>query len=111
MSVNVDDTEAPNYHLRSIRVPYDLALGEKALPEEEINVWAGYPFYQNMYVVAEGDRWSPSGVWADPVPDPDQDIIWVVDPIHFGVHALNLSALKDGRVERHIAADDERIRL
>ena len=93
VTVNVNDTEAPNYHLRSILVPYDLALGEKALPEEEINVWAGYPFYQNMYVVAEGDRWSPSGVWADP----DQDMIWVVDPIHFGIHALKLSALKDGR--------------
>ena len=103
LTVNVDDTEAPNYHLRSILVPYDLELGEKALPEEEINVWAGYPFYQNMYVVAEGDRWSPSGVWADP--DPDQDMIWVVDPIHFGIHALKLSALKDGRVERYIAAD------
>ena len=101
VTVNVDDTEAPNYHLRSILVPYDLELGEKALPEEEINVWAGYPFYQNMYVVAEGDRWSPSGIWADP----SQDTIWVVDPIHFGIHALKLSELKDGRVERHIAAD------
>ena len=101
VTVNVDDTEAPNYHLRSILVPYDLELGEKALPEEEINVWAGYPFYQNMYVVAEGDRWSPSGVWADPA----QNMIWVVDPIHFGIHALKLSALKDGRIERHITAD------
>ena len=99
--MNVDDTEAPNYHLRSILVPYDLELGEKALPEEEINVRTGYPFYQNMYVVAVGDRWSPSGVWADP----DQDRIWVVDPIHFGIHALKLSALEEGRVERHIAAD------
>ena len=104
VTVNVDDTEAPNYHLRSILVPYDLDLGEKALPEEEINVWAGYPFYQNMYVVAVGDRWSPSGVWADPDPDPDQDMIWIVDPIHFGIHALKLSALQEGRVERHIAA-------
>ena len=101
VTVNVDDTEAPNHHLRSIRVPYDLALGAKALPEEEINVWAGYPFYQDMYVVAEGDRWSPSGVWADPA----QDMIWVVDPIHFGIHALKLSALKEGRIERHIAAN------
>ena len=102
VTVNVNDTEAPNHHLRSIRVPYDLALGDKALPEEEINVWTGYPFYQNMYVVAVGDRWSPTGVWADP----EEDMIWVVDPIHFGVHALKLSALKDGRVERHIAADE-----
>ena len=32
-------------------------------------------------------------------------MIWVVDPIHFGIHALKLSALKDGRIERHIAPD------
>ena len=88
-------------YIRSILVPYDLDLGEKALPEEEITVWAGYPFYEDMYVVAEGDRWSPSGVWGDPV----KDMIWVVDPIHFGIHALKLSALKDGRIERHIAAN------
>ena len=88
-------------YIRSILVPYDLELGEKALPEEEITVWAGYPFYENMYVVAKGDRWSPSGVWGDPA----QDMIWVVDPIHFGIHALKLSALKDGLIERHIAAD------
>ena len=99
VSVTVRDND--DHHLRSILVPYDLELGEKALPEEEINVWAGYPFYQDMYVVAEGDRWSPSGVWADPA----QNMIWVVDPIHFGIHALKLSALKEGRIERHIAAD------
>ena len=87
-------------YIRSILVPYDLELGEKALPEEEITVWAGPPFEEDMYVVAEGDRWSPSGVWGDP----GQDMIWVVDPIHFGIHALKLSALKDGRIERHIAA-------
>ena len=86
-------------YIRSILVPYDLDLGEKALPEEEITVWAGYPFYEDMYVVAEGDRWSPSGVWGDPV----KDMIWVVDPIHFGIHALKLSALEDGRIERYIA--------
>ena len=87
-------------YIRSILVPYDLDLGEKALPEEEITVWAGPPFEEDMYVVAEGDRWSPSGVWGDPV----KDMIWVVDPIHFGIHALKLSALKDGRIERYIAA-------
>ena len=31
-------------------------------------------------------------------------MIWVVDPIHFGIHALKLSALEDGRIERYIAA-------
>ena len=84
-----------------IRVPYDLDLGEKALPEEEIYVWIPPPFAEEIYVVAEGDRWSPSGVWGDPV----KDMIWVVDPIHFGIHALKLSALKGGLIERHIAAD------
>ena len=35
---------------------------------------------------------------------PAKDIIWVVDPSHFGIHALKLSALKEGRIERHVAA-------
>ena len=94
------DVTLSDPYIRSILVPYDLELGEKALPEEEITVWAGPPFEEDMYVVAEGDRWSPSGVWGDPV----KDMIWVVDPIHFGIHALKLSALKDGRIERYIAA-------
>ena len=106
VSVTDDDTTTTtdvtlgDPYIRSILVPYDLELGEKALPEEEITVWAGPPFEEDMYVVAEGDRWSPSGVWGDPV----KDMIWVVDPIHFGIHALKLSALKDGRIERYIAA-------
>ena len=101
VTVTVNDREAPNYYVRSILSPPRLGLFEMALPEEEINVWIGPPYSETMYVVAEGDRWAPSGVWGDPA----QDTIWVVDPIHFGIHALKLSALKEGRIERHIAAD------
>ena len=99
--MNVDDADAPDHHIRTIRVPYDLPLGATALPEEEFEVWIGPPFEETIEGVTQGHRWSPSGIWGDP----DADIIWVVDPIHFGIHALKLSALKQGRVERHIAAD------
>ena len=100
--VNVDDQDAPDHHLRTITVPYDLPLGATALPEEEFEVWIGPPFEETIVGVTQGHRWSPSGIWGDP--DPSKDMIWVVDPIHFGIHALKLSALKEGRVERHIAA-------
>ena len=99
--VNVDDQDAPDHHIRTITVPHGLPLGETALPEEEFAVWTGPPFEETIEGVTQGHRWSPSGLWGDP----DADIIWVVDPIHFGIHALKLSALKQGRVERHIAAD------
>ena len=99
--VNVDDQDAPDHHIRTITVPHDLPLGDTALPEEEFEVWTGPPFEETIEGVTQGHRWSPSGIWGDP----DADIIWVVDPIHFGIHALKLSALKQGRVERHIAAD------
>ena len=99
--VNVDDQDAPDHHIRTITVPYGLPLGETALPEEEFEVWIGPPFEETIEGVTQGHQWSPSGLWGDP----DADIIWVVDPIHFGIHALKLSALKQGRVERHIAAD------
>ena len=36
--VNVDDSEAPDYHIHTIRLPQGLALGAKALPEEEFEV-------------------------------------------------------------------------
>ena len=80
--------------------------GEKALPEEEFEVWTGPPFEETIEGVAEGDIWRPSGLWGDP----GTDTIWVVDPSHFGIHALKLSALKQGRVERHVAARYVRIR-
>ena len=98
--VNVDDQDAPDHHIRTIRVPHDLPLGATALPEEKFEVWLGPPFEETIVGVTQGHRWSPSGIWGLP----EAGIIWVVDPIHFGIHALKLSALKEGRVERHIAA-------
>ena len=101
--VNVDDQDAPDHHIRTIRVPQGLdALppGEKALPEEEFEVWTG-PAFGEIEGVAEGHIWRPSGIWGDL----DTHIIWVVDPNHFGIHALKLPALRQGRVERHIAPD------
>ena len=99
--VNVDEQDPPDHHIRTIRLPqgsYDLPPGDKALPEEEFEVWTGFGQIEG---VAEGHIWRPSGLWGDP----DTDTIWVVDPSHFGIHALKLSALKQGRVERHVAAD------
>ena len=98
--VNVDDQDPPDHHIHTIRVPYDLPLGDTALPEEEFTVWTGPPFEETIEGVAEGDIWRPSGLWGEP----GTDTIWVVDPSHFGIHALKLSALKQGRVERHVAA-------
>ena len=98
--VNVDDQDPPDHHIRTITVPYDLPLGDTALPEEEFDVWTGDVFGQ-IEGVAEGHIWRPSGLWGEPA----TDTIWVVDPSHFGIHALKLSELKQGRVERHVAAD------
>ena len=98
--VNVDDQDPPDRHIHTIRVPYDLPLGDTALPEEEFTVWTGPPFEETIEGVAEGDVWRPSGLWGEP----GTDTVWVVDPSHFGIHALKLSALKQGRVERHVAA-------
>ena len=99
--VNVDEPDAPDRHIRTITVPSDLPLGDTALPEEEFEVWTGFPFDETIEGVAEGHIWRPSGLWGDP----DTDTVWVVDPSHFGIHALKLSALKQGRIERHVAAD------
>ena len=101
--VNVDDQDPPDRHIRTITVPQGsdaLPPGEKALPEEEFEVWTGPPFEETIEGVAEGNIWRPSGLWGEA----GTDTIWVVDPSHFGIHALKLSALKQGRVERHVAA-------
>ena len=98
--VNVDDQDPPDHHIRTITVPYDLPLGDTALPEEEFEVWTGPPFEETIEGIAEGHIWRPSGLWGEA----GTDTIWVVDPSHFGIHALKLSALKQGRVERHVAA-------
>ncbi len=114
--VNVDDAEAPDRHIRTVSVPagsHALPFGEKLLPEEKITVFLGLGVDEDapddgtddvtseakyLEVVAEGHVWQPSGLWGDP----GRDTIWVVDPSHFGIHPLKLSALKDGRIERHI---------
>ena len=101
--VNVDDQHAPDRHIHTIRVPHGshaLPLGEKPLPEEEFEVDTGV-FFGEIEGVAEGHIWRPSGLWGEP----GTDTVWVVDPSHFGIHALKLSALKEGRIERHVAAD------
>ena len=101
--VNVDDQDAPDYHIHTIRVPHgshELEPGEKPLPEEEFEVDTG-EFFGSIEGVAEGHIWRPSGLWGDP----GTDTVWVVDPSHFGIHALELSALKEGRIERRVAAD------
>ena len=108
--VNVDDADAPDYHIRTVSVPsgsHALPFGDKPLPEEKITVFLGLGVDEDdedalvekyLDVVAEGHVWRPSGLWGDP----GRDTIWVVDPSHFGIHPLKLSALKQGRIERHI---------
>ena len=101
--VNVDDQDAPDYHIHTIRVPrgsHELPYGEKPLPEEEFEVDTGV-FFGSIEGVAEGHIWRPSGLWGDP----GTGIVWVVDPSHFGIHALELSVLREGRIERRVAAD------
>ena len=100
--VNVDDKNAPDYHIGTITVPresYELAPGEKPLPEEQYEVSIGS--FGDITGVAEGDVWRPSGLWGDPV----SGTVWVVDPYHQGIHSLSLSALKQGRIERRVASD------
>ena len=100
--VNVDDKNAPDYHIGTITVPresYELAPGEKPLPEEQYEVSIGS--FGDITGVAEGDVWRPNGLWGDPV----SGTVWVVDPYHQGIHSLSLSALKQGRIERRVASD------
>ena len=105
--VNVDDQDAPDRHIHTIRVPFGshaLPYGEKPLPEERMDVFLGLGVDEDdedalvakyLEVVAEGHVWGPSGLWGAP----RSDIIWVVDPSHFGIHPLKLSALEQGRIE------------
>ena len=99
--VNVDERSPRDHHLHQIAPRHDLELGHQDLPEEAMQITVGRPFHQTIEVVAEGNRWTPSGIWGDPV----TDRVWVVDPIHFGIHPLKLSALREGRIERHVAPD------
>ena len=121
--VNVDDQDAPDHHIRTITLPpgsHALPPGEKPLPEEEIYplvhlppampIESGIEFlitdpskqaFEHINVVARGHIWRPSGLWGEP----DTDTIWVVDPSHSGIHPLKLSALKQGLIERQVAAN------
>ena len=120
--VNVDDQDAPDRHIRTITLPpesHELPPGEKPLPEEEIYplvhlppampIESGIEFlitdpseqvFEHINVVASGHIWRPSGLWGEP----GTDTMWVVDPSHSGIHPLKLSALKQGLIERHVAA-------
>ncbi len=110
--VDVDDTEPVNYHRRRIAP----AVGSSLLPAEKLsaylwaegsvrlrfgddgNVIVAEPGYADIAVLA--DFWQPTGIWGDA----DSDIVWVVDPPHFGIHPLKLSALQQGKIERHLPA-------
>ena len=96
----------PGRHIRTITLPSGpattmnaalvLAPDDTALPEEEINVYLGNPYYLWETFIAVGDRWTPSGLWSD------GNVLWVVDPIHFGAHPLKLDKLlNEGVVELH----------
>ena len=92
----------PNYYIRSITVPWSATIANKALPEEYISVRYPRPFAGNLDVVAPGHWWAPSGLWGDPV----QDLIWVVDPHHWGIHPFVLSEFKKGNVSRSFQVDN-----
>ena len=75
-----------------------LAPEDTALPEERIGVYLGNPYYLWENFITAGDRWTPSGLWSD------GNVLWVVDPIHFGAHPLKLDKLlNEGVVELHRA--------
>ena len=88
------------YFVQTIGLPSEDTLGATALPTEEIP-FRPNPAFRNEIIAAEGDLWSPSGLWGDS----DTDVIWVVDTTHFGVHSLKLLELQAGVVERHVAPD------
>ena len=96
---NWDGSSPPDYHLHRISPRTGLALGERDLPDESMSVYVDFPFYETMDVATEGFFWTPSGIWGDR----DADTVWVVNPAHFGIHPLKLSALRQGRIERHVA--------
>ena len=93
----------PGRHIRTITLPsgpatpgvaLELAPDDTALPEEPINVYLGNPYYLWETFIAVGDRWTPSGLWSE------GNVLWVVDPIHFGAHPLKLDKLlNEGVVE------------
>ena len=87
-----------DHFIQSIGPPEERPLGETVLPTQRI-LFQPYRHLPRDHIVIQGHEWSPSGLWGDPA----NDVIWVVDPNRFGVHALKLSELKQGVIERHVA--------
>ena len=86
-------TISPNY------VDVKVATDVTDLPEKRTNVYfPGYGWQNN--VVTKGHEWSPTGIWSS-----GSGEVWVVDPIHWGIHALDLGDLRDGIVTRSLPAD------
>ena len=97
--VNRDASSPPDYHVHRIKPRQGLEQGERDLPDEEVTVYLNAPYHLDELLVAEGDSWAPFGIWGDR----DQDRVWVVDAEHVGIHALNLSDLREGRIRRETA--------
>ena len=57
-------------------------------------------------LVVEGDVWGPSGIWGDPdlvwgdADDGEVGLVWVVDPVSFGIHPFKWKPFRDGELER-----------
>ena len=107
--VNLDASSPPDYHVHRIKPRQGLEQGERDLPDEEVTVYLNAPYHAERSVAPKGDSWTPFGIWGDR----DQDRVWVADGSHFGIHALNLSDLREGRIRRetaevgkHATADD-----
>ena len=97
--VNLDASSPPDYHVHRIKPTQGLEQGERDLPDEEVTVYLNAPYNSERTVAPKGDSWTPFGIWGDR----DQDRVWVADGSHFGIHALNLSDLREGRIRRETA--------
>ncbi len=97
--VNLDASSPPDYHAHRIKPRTGLEQGERDLPDEEVTVYLNAPYHSERTVAPKGDSWTPFGIWGDR----DQDRVWVADGSHFGIHALNLSDLREGRIRRETA--------
>ncbi len=104
--VNLDERSPRDYYAGRITVPYepDGTLGQRTLPDEVVKLEIRHSVNHDPVrdqLTVESHNFAPTGIWGDA----DEDTVWVVDQDHFGIHPLKLSALKEGRIERHIAAN------
>ncbi len=97
LQVNVDDRSQVDYFLHRIKP----SLGAQPLPYETMEVYVSGPYYEVFTIVKRGHEWTPTGIWGDT----ELGLVWVVDSERFGIHALELSELKAGRIVRREAAD------